>query len=134
MAAFATATTSAATVTTTSTTSASAATVATTTTATVATIATAATCTTARAAALLFAGFVHDQRSAFERRGVESANGILGMLIRRHCHETETARAAGFAIVDDARLDHFAVNGKHVVELCIGGAPGEITDVDLCAH
>jgi hypothetical protein len=114
---------------------ASAATVAATSAATsAATIATAATRTTAGAATLLFASFVHNQRSAFERRGVEGANGILGMLIRRHCHETETARAAGFAIVDDARLDDFAVNGKHVVELGIGGAPGKIADVDLCAH
>jgi len=133
LAAFAATTTAVTSSTTTAVTSstASAATVAAT---SAATIATAATRTTAGAATLLFASFVHNQRSAFERRGVEGANGILGMLIRRHCHKTETARTAGFAIVDDARLNDFAVNGKHVVELGIGGAPGKIADVDLCAH
>jgi hypothetical protein len=60
-------------------------------TAAVATITATATRAAACATALLFAGFVHNQRSAFERRRVEGANGVLRMLIRRHRHETETA-------------------------------------------
>jgi hypothetical protein len=90
---------------------ATAAAAAATTAAVAATTAAAAAATTAVAAAPagLLAGLVDDQAAAFERVAVQCANRGLRRFVGGHRDETESARAAGFAIGDDLGIDDFTV-------------------------
>jgi hypothetical protein len=118
----------------TTTVAAAAATAAATTVAAAATAAAPESTTAAAAAALLFAGFVDDQTSAFKRMTVQCADGILGCVSDRHGHEPETARTARLAIGDDAGIGHFAMGAEQLGELGVGRSPGQVADIDLGGH
>lgn len=107
----------------------------TTTTAVAATRAATATTTAAAthaATASLIACFVDDQAAAVEGVAVHGLDRILGSAIVAHRDETEASRAASFAVSNDLGLDDVTVCSEHFEELCIGGPPRQIADVDLC--
>jgi hypothetical protein len=95
---------------------------------------TTAKATTTATAALLLACLVHDETATLEGIAVERADGILGFVGTRHGDEAEAAGATGFAIGDDAGIGHFAVGAEQLGELCVGGPPGQVADIDLRGH
>ena len=92
-------------------------------TATAAAVTTAAAATTATATATTFplACFIHAQLAAFDVMAVQARNRSLRVRVR-HFDETETAKAAGLAIVDQPHRVHGAVLRKqHTDRFFIGG-------------
>ncbi len=85
----------------------------------------------AAAALILGSGFVDDEGAAIELLTIQSLDGGDCVLALRHRHEAETARAAGFAIGDDADLFYFAVLGEKVSERSFRGGKIQIAYVNL---
>ena len=64
-------------------------------------------------------------------RAIESINGTRGFLVIVHLDKAEAARAAGFAIGDHCHRVDLPDGRKEIPEIRLGGAPGEVADIDL---
>ncbi len=69
-------------------------------------------------------GFVDAQVTAHEVEAVEGFDGFVATGL--HFHETETARTAGFTVLNDTCGGDFAIFGKKVVKIRIGRGPGKV--------
>src|SRR5690349_4188206 len=81
-----------------------------------------------RGAALALLGFIDLQRTTTEVFAIERLHGAGGIGIR-HFDETETARAAGLAIVHERHLVDGAVGCKEGAHLIFGGRERQISNV-----
>src|SRR5579862_9404293 len=83
---------------------------------------------TTAAGALL--GLVHAQRTTTEVLAVEALDGLRG-IGARHLNETETARAAGVAVGDDAHGLDGAVLSKQLAHFGVGSGERQVANIDL---
>src|SRR4051812_520655 len=98
----------------------------------IAAAATAAAATAARTTAVFTrTGDVDDDLPAFDGRAVEGLNGLGGLLVGLHLHETETAAAARFAIRHHLSARHVANLGKDGRKAGVVGSEREVPDVKL---
>ena len=89
-----------------------------------------AAATTASAAAAAILRFVDAQRTAAHVASVQLVDRLIGVPVV-HLHEAEAARAAGFAVGDHRHRVDLPDGGKEIPEIRLGGAPGEVADIDL---
>jgi hypothetical protein len=61
---------------------------------------------------------------------VQLVDRLIGVPVV-HLHEAEAARAAGFAVGDHSHRVDLPDGGKEIPEVRLGGAPGEVADIDL---
>lgn len=113
---------------------------------TTATAATTATTTTAAAAAIpatttttagpFFArpGNINSEVPPVQARAVHGIHGLLGFFLGAHGDESESARAAAFAISHEIGFEDGAVRGERVLKIVFGGVEGEISDKQFIIH
>src|SRR5262249_30255683 len=82
----------------------------------------------ATAAAIL--GFVDAQRPSAHVAPVQLVDRLIGVPVV-HLHEPEAARTAGLAVGDHGHRVDLPDGGKEIPEIRLGGAPGEVADIDL---
>src|SRR6185436_11964373 len=74
--------------------------------------------------------FVDAQRATAHVASVQLVDRLIGVPVV-HLHEAEAARAAGFAVGDHSHRVDLPDGGKEIPEIRLGGAPGEVADIDL---
>ena len=72
--------------------------------------------------------------TAIELVAIETLDGLVGFLGRRHLDETEPARSPGVSIHDDCSGFDAADLGKELAETLRGRGEGETTDKELVRH
>src|SRR5437867_2642795 len=90
----------------------------------------AAASSAAASSATAILGFVDAQRSPAHVASVQLVDRLIGVTVI-HFHEPEAARAAGFAVGDHSHRVDLPDGGKEIPEVRLGGAPGEVADIDL---
>src|SRR6185369_15928726 len=73
--------------------------------------------------------FVDAQRTAIHLKAVECLNGTLRFTLR-HVDETEAARLAGFAVIDELHRIDLAVTLEEAANVLLCRVEGEIPHVD----
>src|SRR5262245_51291942 len=77
---------------------------------------------------------VDGQPAAFNLLLVQGGDGCLRLLVTAHLDKAEAFRAACRPVRNDlGRLDR-AVRLEHVLQIAVGNAVGQISDVQLLAH
>ena len=78
-------------------------------------------------------GFVEmkteQEARAARLRAVEGGDGGLGLLLGLHLHEAEALGPPGVAVHDDLRRLHGAVRRKHLFQVAVSHAVGQVPDV-----
>jgi isocitrate dehydrogenase len=88
----------------------------------------------ATATAVLLLGDVDADGPAVELGAIHGRYGLVGGGVVSEGDETETARAAGVAVVDDDGLFDLAVGGEGLTQTSIIGVPGQASDKQFLRH
>ena len=89
----------------------------------------------ATATARLVVRLVDAQRTSVEVRSVEGLDCRVHVVGVAHLDECETARAARFAVHDDAyRVDLTVVGCKQIVQILLAGVKRDVSDKDFRAQ
>src|SRR5438477_620811 len=93
-----------------------------------------ATAAAATAAAAGRLGLLDLNGPAVETGAVQLADGLLGLLRRRHLDEPEAARAASVPVCHDARGFDRATRRERFAQTLVGGGEGEAADEQFDRH
>src|SRR5262249_10893511 len=84
----------------------------------------------ASAATAAILRFVDAQRASAHVASVQLVDRLIGVPVV-HFDEPEAARAASLAVGDHCHRVDLPDGGKEIPEVRLGGAPGEVADIDL---
>ena len=76
------------------------------------------------------ARLAHTQRAAAEVTAVRSVEGVRHVRVF-HLDEAEAPRTTGLTIAHDGRGSHLAERAEEILQLGLGGTPGEVSNVKL---
>jgi hypothetical protein len=85
---------------------------------------------TAIGAAFTGLRFVDLQVASLAVGSVQRLDGLASAFVV-HFNEAKATGAAGFAIFNDVGGADLTILGKHGVQICISGRPGQITNIDV---
>src|SRR6516165_8893609 len=89
---------------------------------------------TATAPVLARPGLVDGEVTAAGELAVQGGDGRLRLLVRLHLHEAEPFRAPGVTVHDDLGRLHGPVGREHLLQVAVGHAIIQISDVQSLAH